>query len=65
MTTMELVQTMKVRRDRQRHEHNIAVRREIKEIQKEMVELSFSKQPDLKQHKLLMSKLKVAKLKLR
>lgn len=64
MTTEQIIENMKVRRDRYKHDHNVRIKNQIRAIQRKMVEISFLPKPDLEQHKQLMNELKVAKMKL-
>lgn len=64
MTTEQIIDTLKVRRQRYRHDHNVRIKEQIRAIQRKMVEISFLPVPDLEQHKQLMNELKVAKMKL-
>ncbi len=63
MTAQQIINELRVRRDKSRHEHNNVVKDEIKMIQRKMVEISFLPEPDLEQHKQLLIELEVAKLK--
>lgn len=64
MTTQQMIDDLRVRRDKKRQYHNAKVKDEIRAIQRKMVEISFLPEPDLKQHRLLVAQLNAAKLKL-
>lgn len=64
MTTQQIIDELRVRRDIKRQEHNNRIKAQIKSIQRKMVETSFLPTPDLDQHRQLVKDLEIAKLKL-
>lgn len=64
MTTTQIIEQLKHRRQVKRCDHNARIKAQIKAIRKQIVEVSFRPEPDLKLHRELLQSLETAKAKL-
>ncbi len=64
MTTTQIIEQLKHRREINRCNHNAKIKEQIKVIRKQIVEVSFQRTPDLILHRKLLKDLESAKAKL-